>query len=279
MDPRSSASPALFAPGPSSPSAYAPGRDQPLPAVDDRLVAPEARAEIMDGVVVRAMPSNHPHGTRHFEAAGVFFGVLAEGYSGAVDMLTRLDEDSDAAPDVSVFPTALDPETGGRQLEEIAFEVLDSERLAHVTRKIEKLAKRGVRRLFAVRVAARAVYEWDHAHGDWTQLPDDGEIVDRCFRVPLPTAALVDRVLADETVARGLLASRNAVIERALELREARGEARGEAKALLRILARRGITVDDTARARLTACADTARLELWIDRAVTATSMEEVFAD
>ena len=126
--------------------------------------------------------------SRHFEAAGLFFGVLADGYSGAVDMLTRVDEDSDAAPDLSVFPSAVDPATGGRQLEEIAFEVLDTERLAHATKKIEKLALRGVRRLFAVKVAARAVYEWDHAHGDWTQLPAEGEIVDRCFRVQIGRA-------------------------------------------------------------------------------------------
>ncbi len=50
------------------------------------------------------MGSNQPHGTRHFDAAALFGGVLADGYEGAVDMLTRLDEASDAAPDVSVFP-------------------------------------------------------------------------------------------------------------------------------------------------------------------------------
>ena len=86
---------------------------RPLPAVDERLVAPESRAEIIDGQLIRTMGSNQPHGTRHFDAAGLFFGLLADGYSGAVDMLTRADEDTDAAPDVSVFPSAPDPATGG----------------------------------------------------------------------------------------------------------------------------------------------------------------------
>ena len=277
MDPRTPFGSALLAPGPTSSAAYAPGRDQPLPAVDERLIAPEARAELIDGVLIRTMPSNQPHGTRHFEAAGLFFGVLADGYSGAVDMLTRIDDDTDAAPDVSVFPSAPDPATGGRQLEEIAFEVLDTERLAHATRKIEKLAARGVRRLFAVKVATRSVYEWDHPHGDWTQLADDAEIVDRCFRVPLPVAALVDRVLADDTVARGLLASHNAVLERALDEREARGRALGQSQTLLRILARRAIPLDDAATARITACADPDVLDAWIDRALTAATAREVF--
>ncbi len=85
-------SPMLFAPGASTHAAYAPGSAQRLPAVDERLVAPESRAEIVDGVLYRTMGSNQPHGTRHFAAAHVFAGALADGYEGAVDMLTRADE-------------------------------------------------------------------------------------------------------------------------------------------------------------------------------------------
>ncbi|MFO0645054.1 MAG: Uma2 family endonuclease [Polyangiales bacterium] len=279
--PRTSPTPAVLAPGASTHGAYAPANNARLPAVDERLVAPEAHAEILDGRVYRTMGANPPHATQHFDAAALFAGVLAEGYRGAVDMLTRADDDSDAAPDVSVFPSALDPRTGGRQLEEIAFEVLDTERLAHTTDKIEKFAKRGVRRLFAVKVASRKVYEWDHAHHDWTELDADAEITDRCFRVPLPVAALVDRVLADDTVAKALLASRNRVIERELAAREARGEARGEARAvaasILRVLARRAVSVDDQTRARVLDCDDRETLDAWLDRAVTATAARDLF--
>ena len=159
MDPPRSASPSMIlAPGASSPGVYAPGQGQRLPAVDDRLVAPESHAEIVDGRVYRMMGANPPHATRHFEIAHAFAGVLAEGYAGAVDLLMRADEDSDAAPDVSIFPSAPDEKTGGRQIEEIAFEVLDTERLAHATDKVEKFAKRGVRRLFAVKVSSRKGY-------------------------------------------------------------------------------------------------------------------------
>ena len=142
-------------------------------------------------------------------------------------MLTRLDADSDAAPDVSVLAEGPDPATGGRRVEEIAFEVLDSETLSHATRKVEKLIARGVRRAFCVRVADRAVYEWSRAHGDWEALEAGSSINDVCFRVPFVVEALVDRFLADDAIAEALLAARNHVIEKALALREEKGEARG----------------------------------------------------
>lgn len=287
--------PAILAPGSaaSSTPAYAPGRQERLPAVDDRLVAPEAHAQILDGRVIRTMGSNRPHGTQHFEATGVFFSALADGYEGAVDMLTRLDEDSDAAPDISVFPAAPDPQTGGRQLEEIAVEVLDTERMSHATDKVEKLAARGVRRLFAIRVASRTVYEWDHAHHDWTELARDAVISDRCLRVPVPARALVDRVLADDTVARALLASGNRVISAALVeqrdaglrdgrdagLRDGRDTGRAEmARAsVLRVLARRGLALTDAERDRVQACPDVDLLQAWLDRAVDAATAADVF--
>jgi hypothetical protein len=279
--PRSAPTPVLLAPGASSYRAYPPAKGQSLPHVDERIVAPEAHAEIVDGLLYRTMGANPPHATRHFAAAHLFAGVLAEGYTGAVDMLTRADDDTDAAPDVSIFPSALDPSTGERQLEEIAFEVLDTERLAHTTKKVEKFAARGVRRLFAVRIANRAVYEWDHAHHDWTELDAASEITDRCFRVPVPVRALVDRVLADDTVAKALLASRNGVIERELAAREARGALEGKAAALaaavLRVLERRGLAVTDADRARISRCDESATLERWLDLAVTAARASELF--
>ncbi len=263
----------ILAPGASSGGAYAPGKGQSLPAVDDRLVAPEAHAQVIDGRLIRTMGSNPPHATRHFEAAHVFAGALAEGYEGAVDMLTRADENTDAAPDISVFPSGTDPATGGRRLEEIAVEVLDTERLGHATDKVKKLAARGVRRLFCVKVSTRRVYEWSHANDDWEQLEDSAAIEDRCFRVPIPVGALVDRVLADDTVASALLASRNRVIERALEEREQKAMA----EAVLTVLDARGLAVSDAQRERVMACRDQSTLTRWQRAAVTSASVDAVF--
>ncbi|MEZ4406924.1 MAG: Uma2 family endonuclease [Polyangiales bacterium] len=250
------------------------------------MVAPESHAEILDGRVYRTMGSNQPHGVRHFEATHVFAGALADGYAGAVDMLTRLDEESDAAPDLSVFPSAPDPKTGGRQIEEIAVEVLDSERMSHTTDKVEKLAARGVRRLFAVRVAARKVYEWDRDHHDWTELEEGAVIEDRCFRVPVPARALVDRVLADDTVARALLARGNPVIVAALDAQRDAGRRDGRREEALRarrevlrtLLSARGLTLAADHAARVDGCDEAATLDAWIVRAASARNADEVFA-
>ena len=55
------------------------------------------------------------------------------------------------------------------------------------------------------------------------------------------------------------------------------GRAEGEAHALLRILERRSIAVPDDARSRILACTDTAQLGAWLDRALTATRIEDLF--
>lgn len=57
------------------------------------------------------------------------------------------------------------------------------------------------------------------------------------------------------------------------------GKAEGEASALLRVLERRGVAVPDDARARILACTDLALLEAWLDRAVVAARIEEIFAE
>lgn len=58
----------------------------------------------------------------------------------------------------------------------------------------------------------------------------------------------------------------------------AEGRAEGEAKALLTVLATRGFDVPDDVHDRITGCSDLDQLETWISRAVTAQSVDEVFA-
>jgi hypothetical protein len=59
----------------------------------------------------------------------------------------------------------------------------------------------------------------------------------------------------------------------------AEGEAKGEAKALLRLLAARGLAPSEAQRNQVTSCTDAAQLDFWFDRAVTAGTAAEVFAD
>ncbi|MGI8329096.1 hypothetical protein ACRYCC_03970 [Actinomadura scrupuli] len=56
-----------------------------------------------------------------------------------------------------------------------------------------------------------------------------------------------------------------------------KGRAEGEAHAVLRVLAARKIEVPDDARDRITGCSDAKQLDLWLDRAVVATCVADLF--
>jgi len=53
----------------------------------------------------------------------------------------------------------------------------------------------------------------------------------------------------------------------------------GEARARLTVLSARGLVVDPVARERIERCDDTGQLTRWVARAVTAASVDEVFAE
>ncbi len=60
---------------------------------------------------------------------------------------------------------------------------------------------------------------------------------------------------------------------------EAVGRVEGEATAVLTVLAARGIEVDAVARELILACGDTERLTRWLTRAVSVTSVEDLFVN
>ncbi|MBK8260482.1 MAG: hypothetical protein IPK80_03990 [Nannocystis sp.] len=55
------------------------------------------------------------------------------------------------------------------------------------------------------------------------------------------------------------------------------GKAEGEASLLLHILERRGIAISEHDRDRVLSCTELAQIESWADRALTATTRDEVF--
>jgi hypothetical protein len=59
---------------------------------------------------------------------------------------------------------------------------------------------------------------------------------------------------------------------------EAKGKAAGEATALLKILARRGLTTTAAQRRRILGCTDLATLERWLDRSLSVSSVGELLA-
>jgi flagellar biosynthesis/type III secretory pathway protein FliH len=60
---------------------------------------------------------------------------------------------------------------------------------------------------------------------------------------------------------------------------KAEGEAKGKAEAVLKLLDARRLAPSKEQRKQVASCTDTAQLDLWFDRAITAATAAEVFAD
>jgi hypothetical protein len=60
---------------------------------------------------------------------------------------------------------------------------------------------------------------------------------------------------------------------------KAEGLVEGEARSVLRILDARRLAPSEEQRQRVISCTDAAQLDLWLDRAITADTVDEIFAD
>ena len=246
------------------------GPSSELPDVDERLVAPGTRYEIEDGRVVYVPPADEPHGEAHAALAALVHAHRGEGYTVAVDMLTRTSRIDDIAPDVSLYPRARDPRTGGRQLEVLAFQIASTESLGHAGGKAAKLIARGVRRVFAIDVERTRVLEWSRALDAWSILDRNTAIDDPVLAVPIPVDAMLDAVRADDSIARALRTRRHP------EFVAERAEAKAEA--LLTVLASRGLVASAAERARILEERDLAVLERWLAASGTSASIAALLA-
>jgi hypothetical protein len=260
------------------------------------LVEPEVtRDEIIEGRRIVAMPAKEPHGDQHAELQFVLRAQVAPGYLTSTDLLTRFDVKSDFATDVCVRRVGIDPQTGTRYLEELAFEVVSTQNERDAREKAEVMHRRGVRRVFGVFVKGeRRVCEWTPASRRWHRLNPSSHIEDPCFAVPLRVGALLDAAVASNAAIEAMAAKGDPTIQKLEDAAEARGEAKGKAegrvegrvegetqgiaRAILTIMETRGIAVSQTQRQEILRCDDLDRLDRWLRRAVLATSAAEVLA-
>src|ERR1043165_8791105 len=180
-------------------------RRSELPPVGEHIAPLEMPYEILDGKLVRVSPSKPVHARRQSKISALLEAHVARRFQVASDMLTRTSQTNDFAPDVSVFPRGRDPETGGRHLEHMAFEVVSSQTMKFVGRRAAKLARRGVRRVFAIQTKRDRALEWSRKRRRWEPLDPTSYIEDPCLVVPLPVAALLTAAEADDDIARALI--------------------------------------------------------------------------
>jgi len=263
-------------------STMTPSASSELPAVDEHLVASETRYEIEDGRVVYVPPALEPHATRHLKLGVLVDAHRADGYTTAVDMLTRTSRIDDIAPDVSLYPTARDPRTQGRQLEELAFEIASTESLAHAGGRAAKLVSRGVRRVFAIDVERARALEWAKELDQWSILDRRARIEDPALAIPIPVEAMIDAAVADDAVLRAWRAKRHPEFleERAEGQREGRaeGQREGLASALLIVLADRGLAPTEDERRRISGEREVGRLERWLAAARSCADVAALLA-
>lgn len=271
----------LRAPGriASAPALRLPGRG-PFPDVDDHLVEPVVtRDEIIGGLRVVASPAEEPHATRHTDLDYLVRAHVAPGYTTAADLITRFDEDSDFATDVAVFKKGIDPETGGRHLEEVVFEVVSRQNRGLVGKKAVRMHRRGVRRIFTVWLRKQQVCEWCSETESWRPMEAGAQIEDPCLVKPLAVAALLDAAPADDAVVEALAAKSNPMILKREAAAEARGRTEGVAASLLEVLEARGLSVSAAQRQEILGCHDLERLNRWLRHAIRASSTEELLAE
>ena len=255
-----------------------------FPPLDEHLVEPEVtRDEIIGGRRVVAQPAQVPQATRQFMLHFVLSPHLAPGYTGAADLITRVDADSDFASDACVYRSDPDPQTGTRHLEELVFEVISEQNEGIVTEKALRMHRRGVRRIFAIFCEGDPrVCEWAADTRSWRLLDLSSSIEDPCLKVPLKVAALLDTAAANQAVLEALAAQGDPTLrelEAARREGEARGFAMGRSKSILLLLEARGLAVSPSQREEILRCDDLARLDRWVSRAALASSVDEVLAE
>jgi Uma2 family endonuclease len=263
-------------------SAVPPPQSLPLPEVDERLVMPETRYEVQDGRVLYVSPADEPHGSRHSKLSALLEAYVRDAYDAATDMLTRTSATDDVAPDASVFLRERNPQTGARHVEELAFEVISTERLSHAESKARKLVGRGVRRVFAIDIERQRVLEWSEGLGSWQMLSSAGAIDDPVFAAALPIEVLVVAGKADDAMALGLMAKGNRIIDARVAEGKAEGKAEGRLEGRVSVLQEQleekfGALSEQVALRLQGATQE--QLSRWTKRILTADSVEAVLGD
>ncbi|MBK9266715.1 MAG: hypothetical protein IPM54_43885 [Polyangiaceae bacterium] len=305
MDPRVPAAPMVLAPSAHSVAeAHTPARMErrfkPTPAsfppVDEHIVVPEvSQVELIDGREVIDVGSLPPHADAQALTGFLLAAHVLREYVVATELLTRSAVDSDFATDVCIRKRGIDPETGSRYLEELSFEIVNEQSMSDVTGKAKNLARRGVRRIFAIFVKTGELREWSKTSGELVRLDMNGMFDDPVFVRPIAVKALVDSTLAEaeNEVAKALIAKKNPEIVKLQQDAEQHGHKKGLDEGhkkgldeghkkglrwtLRSLLQQRFGDVPASVGSRID-LATTEQLERWTSQLFSVASIEELFA-
>lgn len=268
------------APGHASSFAFPSADRKPsFPPVDEHLVKPEvSREEIIRGRKIITMGANPEHAEAHARVDFVIGPHVRPGAVAASDLLTRVNQGSNFATDVCVRNAGTDPRTGTRYLEELSFEVVNEQSMRDAKEKAEDLTGRGVRRVFAIFVKKNYIGEWSQARREFVMLPNDGMIEDPMFIRPIAVQALLDAAVAESQVVLALWKKGNPELKRIHQQGVDDGQKQGQKRLLLTLLQKRFGSLPVAVEARVNA-ADSAQVDAWAEKLLSASSLDEVFAN
>ena len=293
MDPKPSTDYSLIAPAaPNAAMVWFPSMDDGsakprFPPLDEHIVRPEVtRDEMIRGRKVLAMPAAAPHADRQTRLDGLIGPHIQPNWVGSTELLTRVSQGSDFATDLSIRREGINPMTGERYLEEVAFEIVNEQKMKDIRDKAEDMTRRGVRRVFAIFVKKEQVGEWSTDKRDFIMLSPDSLIEDRCFVKPIPVRALLDAKIARAEAVRAYEVAKEPAIMQIKAKAEHRGERRGkrtglklgQRQILLRLLRQKFGDVSEGFEKQVKQ-APSAKLDTWIGRVLLATTLDEVFAE
>lgn len=237
-----------------------PGARQP--ALDEHVVTPETREELVRGERMLALPALPPHGDGHSRLHAVISHNVVATHVPSIDLLTRFDEGSDFASDVCIRRAGTDGE-GGRHLEELAFEVVAEQTRRSATTRAEAMVGRGVRRVLAIFTDEQTVEEWLPQERRWQVLDPGSTLTDATLVRPLLVRALLDAALGLNEVVKAAELKR---VPRTLEIPE-EGKREGKRELIESYARLRGITISP-ARRRALAELDEAGLDALFRRLI-----------
>jgi hypothetical protein len=188
---------------------------------------------------------------------------------------------------VCVRKEGIDPSSGRRYLEELAFEIVNEQSLRHITVRAEDIIGRGVRRLIVIFVKKGTVTEWSPAEHRFVPLPLDGVLEDPTLAQPIPIRAMLDAAAAKRAVAAAVWAQDPWLLERKQELSQQsleqgrqqgrqQGLEQGQHVSLLLMLEGRGLRPNAEQRATIESCTDPERLQRWLRAAGCVASIAEL---
>jgi Putative restriction endonuclease len=231
--------------------------------------------ELSNGHPIRCLPT----GSRGGKAASVGDGVLASdpavrdvgvdiGFSPSPDILRAPDLSVGEMPDEPGWVQGAPP---------LAVEYADTgQDEAELQTKMQELFAAGTRHVWVVRMTGPRRVEV-HQPGQKMRILNPGEQLEApgILANPVPVEALYDREAARRVIFRNLLQRQGySSLEEIRSEGRSEGEIEGLRKAILLVLAGRGLAVEDALRTALAGCGDPVVLESALRLAATASSAE-----